>query len=180
MTAAKRATATITDAELEAVGHLTYRDAAAALGVGSSATARALYRTRGVARVERQPGEIAAYRTRASYRRNRRKEASMGGNVLGLMQNGDRVKAFWDRLDETMAKRYGMTHACPDVGTMECMDCEHGEGRCECPAPVFVTGKDGVEDKKSRDYCCHVCPHEEECPCSFHSWQLRQLVRPEP
>ena len=159
MVAAKRATAGITDDELRAVAELTYRDAAAAIGV-SSATVRDLYRKRGVPRANRKRGEMANYHTRAQYKtgdeRNRRE--TVNDNPLGLKSDGGRVAIFWDTMSEDMAGQMGLAQACRDLGTEICLACELGEQRC-------------LDDCDMR---CGKCNYEERCPCSLRSWRGRQ------
>ena len=159
MVAAKRATAGITDDELRAVAELTYRDAAAAIGV-SSATVRDLYRKRGVPRANRKRGEMANYHTRAQYKtgdeRNRRE--TVNDNPLGLKSDGGRVAIFWDTMSEDMAGQMGLAQACRDLGTEICLACELGEQRC-------------LDDC---DFKCGSCEYETVCPCSLWNYMRRQ------
>ena len=157
MTAARRATAGITNAELEAVAHLTLLDAASVLGVGSPATVRLLYKSRGVHRLHRRPGEMAEYKTRATYTKGNGRGTRMTGTI-GLYGDEQRVRMFWDPLTEDMGKVLGLRHVCPDLGTAQCLECELGEGQC-------------LDDC---DCQCQKCDYEQECPCSLWSWQARQ------
>jgi len=157
MTAAKRPTATITDLELEQAAHLTLPDAATALGIGSTATVRLLYQKRSVPRVERRPGELAEYHTRAEYRTNG-KYVKADNTVLGLRNDGGRVKIFWDAMDENMANRLGLSQTCRDLGTPKCLACELGDDKC-------------LDDC---DFKCGKCEFEQRCPCSLCGWLRRQ------
>jgi len=154
MTAAKRAITTITDAELAEVSHLTYRDAADTLGIGSTATVRLLYQKRGVPRIERRPGELAEYHTRAPYKLSAERKRN---GTLGLKSNGEYVEVFWSVMDEEMAKRLGLSRTCRDLGTPHCL--KHCELEIALP---------------NCDFKCGSCEYEQKCPCSLHDWLKRQ------
>ena len=160
MVAAKRPTASITDAELAEVSHLTLRDAAVSLGIGSTETVQRLYKKRGVPRSTRKRGEMADYHTRAQYKtgdeRNRRE--TVNDNPLGLKSDGGRVAIFWDTMTEDTAGRMGLLQACRDLGTEQCLVCDLGESKC-------------LDDC---DFKCGSCEHERVCPCSLFSWLARQ------
>jgi len=159
MTAAKRPTATITDLELEQAAHLTLPDAATALGIGSTATVRLLYEKRGIPRVERRPGELAEYHTRAEYRTNGKYKLSTDAdsNAVPGIRNGKRVKEFWDTMDANMANRIGLNHVCRQFGTEHCLKyCELEIALPDC------------------NLLCHKCEFEQRCPCSLCGWLARQ------
>ena len=159
MVAAKRPTASITNTELVEVAHLTYRDAALALGIGSMATVRLLYQKRGVPRTKRKRGELADYHTRAQYKTGEERQGgTVGNNPLGLKPDGSRVAQFWATMSEDMANRLGLSRACRDLGTEECLVCDLGEGQC-------------LDDC---DFKCNSCEYETVCPCSLYSWLKRQ------
>ena len=157
MTAAKRAIASITDAELEQVATLTYREAADALGVGSSATVRLLYQTRGVHRPYRAPGALAPNHTRAKYRKNgAKKSTDADSNAIPGIRDGKRIRQVWDTLDKDMANLLGLSYVCRQFGTEHCLkDCELEIARHDC------------------DLLCHKCEFERECPCSLYNWRRR-------
>jgi len=154
LTAAKRAITTITDLELEQAAHLTYRDAADTLGIGSTATIRLLYKTRGIPRVERRPGELAEYHTRAQYKTDGERKRN---GTLGLKSNGEYVEVFWAEMDEEMAKRLGLSRTCRDLGTEHCL--KHCELEIALP---------------NCDFKCGKCEFEQKCPCSLCGWLRRQ------
>ena len=159
MTAAKRATATITDAELIEVASLTYREAADALGIGSTATIRLLYQSRGVHRPYRAPGELAPNHTRAKYRQNgsRRKAVDGNNNAVPGIHNGARVKLVWDTMDAGLADLLGLTYVCRQFGTEHCLK------HCELQIAV-----------PDCDLLCHKCEFEQRCPCSLWSYRRRR------
>lgn len=152
----KRPLDTITDAELEAVKHLTFADARARLGIGGGDTLKRLYIQRGIDYVKRRPGQMADYNTRQPYQRGKNGRSKNQG-VIGLFGDGQRVAMIWETMDEGMAQMLGLSYACPELGTMDCLDCAHGPARPdEC------------------DYWCHRCEHEESCPCSRQGWEGRR------
>ena len=150
----KRDLTTVTNAELEAVKHLTFRDATQVLGIGSGATLKNLYIARGIDYVKRKPGEMAQYNTRQPYTRNGEYKTT---KTTGLFGNGDKVPLYWDAMGEAMASDLGLTTICPELGTEGCLSCELG-----------------LDIPDDCNWNCGDCECEWGCPCSWIGWRQRQ------
>ena len=82
----------------------------------------------------------------------------MDESTIGIMENGKRVKVFWDEMDEDTAAKLSLNYACRDLGTEKCLSCELGEAK-------------PLDDC---DFDCRHCEYETTCPCSLYSWRARQ------